>query len=63
MVGSTKIGSHPPCFQEGLFGGNFDQKHPLSFRGKSISTDLLKLSLDFMSKTPFDTSKKNLLTT
>jgi hypothetical protein len=21
------------CFQKGLFGGNFDQKHPWSFRG------------------------------
>jgi hypothetical protein len=20
------------CFQKGLFGGNFEQKHPLSFR-------------------------------
>jgi hypothetical protein len=21
------------CFQKGLFGGNFEQKHPSSFRG------------------------------
>jgi hypothetical protein len=21
------------CFQKGLFGGNFEQKHPWSFRG------------------------------
>jgi hypothetical protein len=24
---------YPACFQKGLFGGNFEQKHPLSFRG------------------------------
>jgi hypothetical protein len=23
------------CFQEGLFGGSFEQKHPLSFSGRS----------------------------
>jgi hypothetical protein len=23
---------YPACFQKGLFGGNFEQKHPLSFR-------------------------------
>jgi hypothetical protein len=25
-----------PCFQMGLFGGSFDQKHPLSFRGQIL---------------------------
>jgi hypothetical protein len=24
---------YPACFQKGLFGGNFEQKHPWSFRG------------------------------
>jgi hypothetical protein len=24
---------YPACFQEGLFGGSFEQKHPSSFRG------------------------------
>jgi hypothetical protein len=24
---------YPACFQRGLFGGSFEQKHPLSFRG------------------------------
>jgi hypothetical protein len=24
---------YPACFQKGLFGGIFEQKHPLSFRG------------------------------
>jgi hypothetical protein len=24
---------YPACFQKGLFGGNFEQKHLLSFRG------------------------------
>jgi hypothetical protein len=24
---------YPACFQKGLFGGNLEQKHPLSFRG------------------------------
>jgi hypothetical protein len=24
---------HLTCFQKGLFGGNFEQKHPWSFRG------------------------------
>jgi hypothetical protein len=24
---------YPACFQKGLFGGSFEQKHPLSFRG------------------------------
>jgi hypothetical protein len=23
---------YPACFQKGLFGGSFEQKHPLSFR-------------------------------
>jgi hypothetical protein len=23
---------YPSCFQKGLFGGNFEQKHPWSFR-------------------------------
>jgi hypothetical protein len=24
---------YPSCFQKGLFGGSFEQKHPQSFRG------------------------------
>jgi hypothetical protein len=24
---------YPACFQKGLFGGNFEQKHPQAFRG------------------------------
>jgi hypothetical protein len=24
---------YPACFQKGLFGGNFEQKHPSFFRG------------------------------
>jgi hypothetical protein len=24
---------YPACFQKGLFGGSFEQKHPSSFRG------------------------------
>jgi hypothetical protein len=24
---------YPACFQKGLFGSNFEQKHPWSFRG------------------------------
>jgi hypothetical protein len=24
---------YPACFQKRLFGGNFEQNHPLSFRG------------------------------
>jgi hypothetical protein len=24
---------YPACFQKGLFGGSFEQKHPQSFRG------------------------------
>jgi hypothetical protein len=24
---------YPACFQEGLFGGSFEQKHPQAFRG------------------------------
>jgi hypothetical protein len=24
---------YPTCFQKGMFGGNFEQKHPSSFRG------------------------------
>jgi hypothetical protein len=24
---------YPACLQKGLFGGNFEQKHPQSFRG------------------------------
>jgi hypothetical protein len=24
---------YPDCFQKGLFGGSFEQKHPSSFRG------------------------------
>jgi hypothetical protein len=24
---------YPACFQKGLLGGNFEQKHPWSFRG------------------------------
>jgi hypothetical protein len=23
---------YPACFQKGLFGGNFEQKHPQAFR-------------------------------
>jgi hypothetical protein len=26
---------YPACFKKGLFGGNFEQKHPLSFRGSA----------------------------
>jgi hypothetical protein len=24
---------YPACFQKGLFGGSFEQKHPQAFRG------------------------------
>jgi hypothetical protein len=24
---------YPACFQKGMFGGNFEQKHPQAFRG------------------------------
>jgi hypothetical protein len=27
---------YPACFQKGLFGGSFEQKHPSSFRGKLL---------------------------
>jgi hypothetical protein len=30
---------NPACFQKGLFGGNFEQKHPWSFRVKKIKLD------------------------
>jgi hypothetical protein len=39
MVGNTKIGSNFVLFgllSKGLFGGNFEQKHPWSFRGLKI---------------------------
>jgi hypothetical protein len=29
----VRILHYPACFQKGLFGGSFEQKHPQSFRG------------------------------
>jgi hypothetical protein len=29
----VQILCYSACFQKGLFGGNFEQKHPQSFRG------------------------------